>query len=386
MTVSHSNRAHALLGASSAYRWLACPASARLEETFPETTTAYAEEGTRAHELAQQFLENFINGGEDNIMLFSREEQIVLKELEPYTDFIIEKWNGIRSQHPEANIFFEQKLDFSQYVPDGFGTGDVLIIYDDVMEVIDLKFGKGVKVDATNNPQLRLYGLGAYLAFGDIYDFTRVIVTIHQPRLDHVSSEELTVDELLDWAENSVKPTAQLAYNGEGGYHPGDHCRFCKAAAVCRARAEANLALAKMEFRSADILDDEEIAEVLTKASELAKWAEAIEAYALKEAVAGREFPGFKIVEGRSNRTITDPEKAVKILVENGTPEPMLYERKLLSMTALEKVVGKKSFTELLKDLIEKKPGKPALVPSSDKRPAFVPAAVDFADVVVEDE
>ena len=314
MGVRQIERAHALLSASGAKRWIACTPSARLEDTFPDSDTEFSLEGTLAHKVAETVLSLYLKSEDDIIYMLHQtlnsdqdlamEKEIdrILKEVDPYIDFVIEEYKNAITTHGQASLLLEQRLDYSDYAPEGFGTGDAILLYADTIEVIDLKFGKGVAVDAEDNPQLRLYGLGALGTFGPIYDFDTVRMTIHQPRLDHVTTESLPVTELVAWAENEVKPRALLAYEGKGEYVPGGHCRFCKAAAVCRARAEENLTLMRLDFKNPDILSDEEIAEVLLQAEKLAPWVSAVQEYALDQALKGVDFPGFKVVEGRSNR------------------------------------------------------------------------------------
>jgi len=256
-------------------------------------------------------------------------------------------------------------------VPDGFGTGDVVIISDGVLEVIDLKYGKGVPVSAEGNSQTRLYGLGAIATYMMLYDFLTVRMTIIQPRLDITSTEELRVDELMTWAQNELMPKAKLAYAGEGEFCAGDHCKFCKAKATCKARADYNLELAKYDFQDAFLLSKEDIAEVLARADQLKAWVTDIETYALEQARDhGERFPGWKLVEGRSNRKYTDEEQVAKTLTDAGYEEVKIYKpQELLGITAMEKVLGKKQFGELLSDLVVKPAGKPVLVPESDTRP-----------------
>lgn len=378
--LNHKDRAHALLSASGAKRWLACTPSARLEDTFPDTDTEFSKEGTRAHEIAEACLRAYLAFTPDPVYT-DADDLRIRAEVDPYIKFVIEEYMEAKRLHGHASLLLEQRLDYSEYAQDGFGTGDAILLYADTIEVIDLKFGKGVAVDAEDNPQLRLYGLGALGSFGPIYDFDTVKMTIHQPRLDHVTSESLPVQELLDWAENDVKPKAELAYAGKGEYVPGTHCRFCKAAAVCRARAEENLALMKLDFKNPDILSDEEIAEVLSQAEKLAPWVSSVQEYALDQALKGVDFPGFKVVEGRSNRAYKNADEVATRVISSGIDEALIYERKLITLTAMEKVVGKKKFTELLGDLIVKPAGKPALVHETDPRPSYLPAASDFAGV-----
>jgi len=355
-------RKHAILSASGAHRWLNCPPSARLEEHFPDEPSPYAEEGTKAHKIAEGILLDKIDEPAD-------ETNEMFEYVSRYVEVVLEKWI------PGAQLYVEQRLDFSPWVPEGFGTGDAVIVSDDVLEIIDLKYGKGVQVDAEGNPQLRLYALGAYNEFGALYDFQTVRMTIVQPRLDHVSTEELSLDELLAWGER-IKPIAQQAYEGKGEFKAGPHCRFCKARRTCRARAEANLELARYEFRKPELLSIEEVAEILAQAEELAAWAKDVKEYALTQAYRhGVKFPGWKVVEGRSTRKITDEAAlAERLAAEDIDP----YKKVLKGISELEKEMGRKRFAELAADLIEKPPGKPTLVPESDKRPEINSAVLDF--------
>jgi hypothetical protein len=268
-------------------------------------------------------------------------------------------------------------------VPEGFGTSDAIIISDDTIEVIDLKYGKGVRVDAEGNSQMRLYALGAYALFSDLYDFDKVRMTIVQPRLDHVSTEELTVQQLLEWAKVYVVPAAELAAKDDAPTSAGDWCRWCPARAICRTRAEANLELARYDFKRGDLLDPDEIAEILGKVDELTKWASDIQGYALQQAMDGTHYDGWKVVEGRSNRKYKDELLVAEALHKEGYKDAVLYTRKLLGITDMEKLVGKKKLAEICKDLIEKPAGKPTLVPESDKREPInsaAQAAADFSD------
>lgn len=382
-SIDHKSRVHALLSASGSKRWLTCTPSARLEDQYPDEDTEFSKEGTMAHELAQEYLEAFLHPGWVRRELTDK-DLAILPEVMPYIDYVWEAYQTAQHDHGGCSILLEQRLDYSDYVPEGFGTGDVVLMYGDTIEVIDLKFGKGVAVYAEGNPQLRLYGLGALKNYGDIYEPKVIKMTIHQPRLDHVTSEILAVEDLLDWAENIVKPAAIKAYAGEGDYVTGDHCRFCKVAAICRARADENLELAKMEFRSADVLSADEIAEVLKKAPGLSAWVNAVSEYALEQALTGVNFEGFKLVEGRSVRQYVDADAVAKRVLANGYEEPMIFERKLITLTAMEKLIGKKKFPEVLGDLVVKPQGKPTLVPAEDPRPVFSSAATDFAEVKID--
>lgn len=385
---------HALLSASGSKRWLSCTPSAQLEQKFPEQKSEYAEEGSFAHSLAELklgravantikpsvFKKKLAEMQNNPLYSTSMEEYI-----EQYATQVFERFTKARKNCPDALVLLEQRLDFSEWVPEGFGTGDVVIIADNILEIIDLKYGKGVPVSAIDNPQTRLYGLGCISNYSMLYDFSTVRMTIIQPRLDSISTEEMTMDELLAWAEEYVKPRAIQAMAGEGEPASGDHCQFCKAKFNCRARAEDNLEMAKYDFQDPFLLSIDEIAAILAKADELQKWAGDIQSYALDQAENhGVKFPGWKLVEGRSNRTYTDLEKVEKTLVSAGYEDEKIHKPKeLLGITAMEKEIGKKQFEVVLKDLIIKPVGKPVLVPESDKRPelsSVASAQADFTD------
>lgn len=314
--------AHAFLSASGSSKWLNCPPSARLESHFPDKGSEYAAEGTLAHEVAEIRL-RYLNL---EILQDEYEKRLRAVEADPrysvsmndyisdYVDTVWERYSCLQAENNgRAYLFIEQKLDFSPWVPEGFGTGDVIIIAGDTIEVIDLKYGKGVPVSAENNSQMRLYGLGAYNNFGLLYEFKNVAMTIVQPRLDSISSETLTLNELLAWGE-AVKVTAKMAMKGEGKYGAGDHCRFCRASATCRHLADYNLEIAKYAFAEADLLSDAEVSDILMRAGAFTKWIDALQKYALDAAVnTGKKWPGMKLVEGRSNRKITDPEIMAEI-------------------------------------------------------------------------
>lgn len=383
---------HALLGPSSAKIWMSCPPSARLGEQFPDKDTAYTEEGTLAHKLAELILR--YNNNEISKKAYTTRlnklkadplySQEMMEYIEDYTQTVWELVNETKASCLDAQALFEQELHFEDYVPDGFGTGDVVIIADDLVQVIDLKYGKGVGVTAYENPQLRLYGLGAYLEHSMLYDIRRVRMTIVQPRLENVTTEELTAEELLAWAEQEVKPRAQEAFAGTGDFCVGDHCRFCKAFAICRAQKEYQLELAKYEFADAALLDNAEIGEVLQKVDALVKWADAIKEYAFDQALNhGVHYDGWKLVEGRSNRKYADEAKVAEILSAAGYKD--IYKpQELHGITAMEKLIGKKKFGELLDGQIIKPEGKPVLVPESDRRPEL--NAVEKAKESFEEE
>lgn len=385
---------HARLSASGAKRWMSCTPSVRLEEQFPEQSSTYAEEGTFAHALAELIINynlGYIKKAVFNKQLKQlQQNQYYNQELQDYVDeyvnLVWEYINEAKAKCEDVVILTEQQLDFSEYVPDGFGTGDVVIIADYTLQIIDLKYGKGVGVSAIDNPQLRLYGLGALESFGMIYDINYVKMTIVQPRLENVSSEELSVDKLLEWGDVVVRPLAKKAMAGEGEFVVGDHCKFCKARKTCRARAEANLELTKMEFAIPELLEDSEIGEILRKAEQLVSWVKDIEEYALEEAVNnGKKWDGWKLVEGRSNRKYADEIKVADTLKGAGYDEAVLYEKKLYGITAMEKIVGKKQFGTLLGELVIKPEGKPTLVPESDKRPELNTADNARSDFIAED-
>ncbi len=377
---------HAALPPSSAERWKNCPGSVKLAKEFPqETTSAYAEEGTHAHSVAELKL-RYANGeikgaGFTRKLNRLKANEYWCGEMDEattyYADAVVEMLHGAGDN---AELLIEQSYRLDEWVPECFGTSDAVIIGDGVLNVIDLKYGKGVKVDAENNAQLRLYGLGAAGLFDGIYDFDRVRMTIIQPRLDHISQEEVPLEELRRWAAEEIRPAAEEALAGSDRTACGDWCRFCPAKATCRTRAEYCLELAKDEFRAPPLLTADEIAEVLKRADMIKKWADEIAAYALDQALAGEHYDGWKVVEGRSNRKYADEVKVAETLKTAGYDEAMLYERKLLGITAMEKLVGKKKLTETLGDLIIKPAGKPVLVPESDKRDAISTADSAKAD------
>lgn len=381
----HAERAHALLSASGAVRWLACPPSARLEDEIEDVSSGPALEGTFAHELAEVELRKAL-GEKARRPRGYAESPYYAPEMEGYlTEYVtavMERIAAHRAVSPDALILIEDRLDFGLWVPEGFGTGDVVIVSDLAIEVIDLKYGKGVRVDAPNNPQLRLYGLAALHAYDQFFDADQVIMTIIQPRLDHISSETLEASELLRWADEYVAPRARLAFEGKGEFSAGDHCRFCKISASCKARAEANLELAQYEFAEPATLSPEELADILGRADELVKWANDVKGYALEQVRDhGATIPGWKLVEGRSNRQYADEAKAAEALIEAGYEPDQIYRPKALNtITAIEKLMGKKRFLEVLGECVIKPQGQPTLVPETDKRPAISSAASAISD------
>ena len=355
---------HAILSASSSSRWLACPPSARINAELPETTSVYAEEGTKAHALAEKTLEGYLAGGPAEVQSDNEE----MKEaVQRYVDVCIEKINAAKAASPDAVVHVEFRLDFSTYVPDGFGTGDMVIVSDKSLEICDLKYGKGVPVSAEGNTQMRLYALGAVEEFGMLYAFDTVHMTIIQPRLDSVSTDTLSTGKLLDWGR-SIIPVAKEAYDGKGEFQAGDHCRFCKFRPQCKALAA--YMTEKTSLRKKQTLTDLETVSILQAAKDIKRWLTDLEDYALGKALDGYDWPGMKLVEGRSKRVITDPDAAAAALIDKGFDADAVYKpRELQTLTALEKLVGKKSLAEALGDLIEKPSGKPTLVELSDKRP-----------------
>lgn len=388
----HSQRAHSLLGASGASRWLACPPSARLQETVADTESEFAKEGTAAHELAEVKLRQLLQPN-DSKQRKELEKALKKAKASPYydaemenavgdyVDIVAERFMEAKARSKDAAILFEERLDFSTWVPDGFGTGDVVIISDGVMEVIDLKYGKGVPVSAIGNPQMRLYALGAWQEYDLLFGIEEIRMTIIQPRLGSVSTDEILMPALLEWAEQIVRPTAALAAAGEGEFATGDHCRWCKVKATCRARAEANMAALAHEFTDPALLSLEEIGSILFVAQQLKAWAGDVEEYAFTQAKAGQVIPLWKLVEGRSNRAIKDKDTAWK-LFEQATLEPDKYlkPRELLGIGELEKRIGKKELSALIGDLIVKPPGKPVLAPESDPRAPINSVENDFAN------
>lgn len=384
--------AHAMLGASGAKRWLSCPPSAMLNakamEGKEEESSVFAQEGTVAHELAEAKVRKMANEvlGElkgdtarrrrhnrlinkikkDNAEFFNEEMD---EATDTYVSIIEEKFNEALSRSPDAEIFVEQKIDYSRWVPDGWGTADCAIIADGRIEVIDLKYGKGIPVSAIDNPQIRLYSLGAYELNSMLYDIDSVGMTIIQPRLDSVSTESMSITDLVKWAEDEVVERAEQAAQGIGEFCAGEHCRWCAVKATCKARANYMLELAKLDFRDPALLTNKELTEVYLKGQDLAKWVKDVLEWMQARAEEGVKFDGFKLVEGRSTRKISDPDELVEKLREMSYEDKQLFDKKLKSLTALEKLVGKKAFAEHMGDLIIKPAGKPTLVPESDKRP-----------------
>ena len=371
---------HAILSASSSHRWLNCSPSARLEQEFEDRETEAAAEGTAAHALCEHKLRRALK-------LQSRRKPISkydCDEMDLHTDnyvqFVLETLAEARQHCADPLINIEQRLDFSCYVPDGFGTGDCIIISDKTMHVIDFKYGQGVLVEAEQNPQMMLYALGALRLFDSLYDIDEVAMTIYQPRRENISTWTIAIDDLKAWAENELVPKARLAYEGKGEYLPGPWCTFCKAAVKCRARAEEKLRLAQYEFARPPLLTDAEIEDILDKLSDLTSWANEIMAYAQDAALnQGKQWRGWKVVEGRSNRKYSNEEAVIEAANAAGYHD--IFRKSLIPLTEMEKLMGKQDFHDILGGLIVKPAGKPTLVPVSDKRPAITSANIDFNEI-----
>lgn len=371
-------RNHAILSASSAHRWLNCNPSARLEQEFEDRETEAAAEGTAAHALAEHKLRRALKlQSKKPVSPYDCEEMDI--HTDGYVQFVLETLASAKDTCPDPIIRIEQRLDFSCYVPDGFGTGDCVIIADDTMHIIDLKYGQGVLVDADHNPQMMLYALGALQIYDSLYDIRTVAMTIYQPRRENISTWMIPAAELKAWAENELKPKAKLAFDGGGDYHAGPWCIFCKAAVKCRERAEEKLKLAQYEFKKPPLLTDAEIEEILGKLDDLTRWANEVAAYAQDEALKGKQWCGWKVVEGRSNRKYTDEEAVITAAKAAGFSD--IFKQSLLPITDMEKYMGKDNFKEILGKLVYKPAGKPTLVPVSDKRPAITGAQHDFSEI-----
>jgi hypothetical protein len=365
---------HALLSASAAHRWLQCPPSARLEEKLPENKSEYAEEGSLAHEIAELKLRKYciepMGPRTFNARLKKLKEnplfqEEMLKHTDTYLDYIAGVLHGFSSS---PYIAAEKRIHYSAYAPEGFGTCDCIIIGRNILHIIDFKYGQGAIVSAKDNPQMMLYALGAYNEYSFLYPIDRVKMTIVQPRIDNsITEHSMPIEELLSWGEG-IKPIAIMAYKGEGQYLSGDHCRFCRGQSLCRARADFNMSLEEYHQRKPPLIYNEEVGKILQRAQDLAAWVKNLEEYALNECLQGREIPGWKVVEGRAARQFTNQDEAFKVLKANGIAETMLYERKPLTLTETEKLIGKVKFKELLTPYVSTPPGKPNLVPVRDKR------------------
>ena len=375
----HSTRAHALLSASSSARWLACPPSAVAAEAYPNDGTDYTREGTLAHEIAE-----VIASGGSIILDREASERGVTQEMiecaEGYRDYIQEQ-----IKDNTTALLLEQRVDFSNWVPDGFGTADCIVIQGNTMDVIDYKYGKGVAVSAEDNPQMKLYGLGALNEFGFVYEVERIRLHIYQPRLNNVSVYELTAAELMSWAETDVKPTAAQAAKGKGKYNPGEHCRFCPHAGKCRALTKACTEYVTVNGKKASVeaMAPWEVADVLKMEPLISLWLKRVKDQALTTLLDGGDIPGYKVVAGRGSRAWKDELQVHDALTQAGYKPEEITKTELLSVAAMEKALGKKKVAELLADSIEAKAGSPTVAPATDKRPVYdrlAEAKQDFND------
>ena len=411
---------HALLSASSSKQWLHCPPSVRLQEGFPNESSVYAEEGTFAHEICEYKVRRYLHERVKRPQSEEYDTEEIEQITDMYAEFVITIIEQMKANGCEPMAFVEERVDYSHIAPSGFGTADMIIIGKDengkgLLHICDFKAGKGVFVDADHNSQMMLYALGALAAYGFLYDIEIVRMSIIQPRLDNISTCEMSVKELEEWGE-SIKPTALLAFEGKGEQHPGDWCRFCRAKPVCKACADEALALCREDFLDLDagVFDDteeesdmtapyeadtqtavfkqpgliplSELAEILPTLNRISAWIEAVFAFVSSEAINhGVPIPGYKVVEGRSKRVFTDTKAVVDVAVQNGYTD--LYKQTLITLTDFEKMMGRKKFNELLGAYVAKPPGKLALVPDSDPRePVDLTAAPGQEFSVLPDE
>ena len=360
---------HAILSASGAHRWLECTPAARLELEFKDQESTAAAQGTAAHNLCEHKLKKALHiRSKRPVSEFNDDE--MEEHSDAYVEYVLEQLEEVKKNCKDPLVLIEERLDFSCYVPEGFGTADTIIIGDKNLHIIDMKYGQGILVYAEDNPQMKLYALGALASYESLYDIEEVTMHIFQPRRENVSAWTISVDELKKWAENDLKVKAKMAFEGKGEYIPGDWCTFCRAAVKCRARADEKLKLAQSEFKLPPLLTDNEIEKILSKLSDLTRWANEIVAYATDAAVNhGKEWSGFKVVEGRSNRKYKDEDKVAEVAKANGYKD--IYRTSLITLTEMEKLMGKQKFKDILGDFIIKAPGKPTLVPLSDKRQAL---------------
>lgn len=386
---------HALLAPSSSARWMVCPASARLEAQEPNRDTVFTREGTAAHLFAEHCLNWLWKTGAESVGECPERLKAALREKcekegfdwremasavwDNYVRLVYEDFLEARVIDPDTVLLVERMYSLREYVPESFGSSDAVIISGDTLSVYDLKYGKGVKVSAIGNTQMRLYALGAYLAQGELYEIGTLRATIIQPRLGWTSTDVIEAGDLLTWAERELKPKAALAYEGDGPAVPGTHCKFCKVAHKCKALADFSTRCADCD---AEMLDNEGIAECLRKAPVVRTWLDAVEGHALEAALNGEKFPGFKLVEGRSVRAISDKEQAAARLAARYDPSVYLKPQELRTISDLEKALTKKGFRELLEDLVVKPKGKPTLVPDDDPRPELNNAGEDFKDII----
>ena len=371
---------HAVLSASSANRWLHCPPSVRLSEGYMDKASVFAMEGTSAHELCEYKLRSALGmeaeNPTENLDFYNTEME---ECAEGYATYILELVEKSKENCSDPVVMVEQRVDFSRYVPEGFGTADCIIIADETLNIVDYKHGKGVEVSAEDNPQMKLYALGALELFDCLYDISKVQMTIFQPRLSNVSVFVMDKADLLNWANDELTAKAELAFEGKGELCCGEWCKFCKAKSNCKERARVNMEMAQYEFRKSSLLTDKEVVEILSRIDELTSWASDVKNFALEQAVRGKQWPGWKVVEGRSNRKYTD-EGAVAQVVKNAGYNP--YDEKIMGITNMTKMLGKEKFNELLGDFVERPQGKPTLVPEDDNRPEMNTAKEDFKEEI----
>lgn len=363
--INHKDRDHALLSASSSSRWLACPPSAVANEAYPNQDTSFTQEGTLAHEVAEIIARTGTLNLEEAKVGVNKE---MVDCAQSYRDYIEEQ-----KKSNNATVLLEQRVDFSEWVPEGFGTCDCIIIQDDTLTIIDYKYGQGVMVNAENNSQLRLYALGAMHDYGDLLGITKVEMHIFQPRLNHTSKDSMTVEELLKWANKTVKPTAEKAIKGKGKYNPGEHCRFCQHAGRCRALTRSCTEYLDTHGLRVGlpVLAPYEVADVLRMEPLISLWLKKVKEQALTTLMNGEELPGYKLVEGKlGNRKWKDENAVIAVLNPIYFPE-QYTETRLLSPSQMDRAIGKKKVAELLEDLIERAPGAPTIAPETDKRPAY---------------
>lgn len=367
---NHAERDHALLSASSAHRWLECPASAVASEAYPDQDNEFTREGTTAHEVAELVTRAALSGAKSYEYKVPEDLSMeMLRCTDEYRDYILEQ-----RKTADSVVLLEQRVDFSPWVPEGFGTADCIIIQGDTMDVIDFKYGQGVPVYAEDNPQMKLYGLGALNDYGFAFDVQKVRLHIFQPRLNNVSTDELTVDDLLTWAEKTVKPIAEKAAKGKGGYKPGAWCKFCPHAGRCKTLTK--LCTEYVETHSlrvaVPVLAPHEVAEVLAMEPLVSLWLKRVKDQAMTTLLNGGTVPGYKVVEGKlGNRKWTADFQVLETLKAAGYSQEEVTETKLLSPAAMDKALGKKKVTELLEQFIDRAPGAPTLAPESDKRPVY---------------
>ena len=371
---------HAVLSASSANRWLHCPPSVRLSEGYMDKASVFAMEGTSAHELCEYKLRSALGmeaeNPTENLDFYNTEME---ECAEGYATYILELVEKAKKTCSDPVVMVEQRVDFSRYVPEGFGTADCIIIADETLNIVDYKHGKGVEVSAEDNPQMKLYALGALELFDCLYDISKVQMTIFQPRLSNISVFVMDKADLLNWANDELTAKAELAFEGKGELCCGEWCKFCKAKSNCKERARVNMEMAQYEFRKSSLLTDKEVVKILSRIDELTSWASDVKNFALEQAVRGKQWPGWKVVEGRSNRKYTD-EGAVAQVVKNAGYNP--YDEKIMGITNMTKMLGKEKFNELLGDFVERPQGKPTLVPEDDNRPRMNTAKEDFKEEI----